>query len=105
MSFRKYFSWNFINVLSKTYLKIAVTVAGHLELVTPSAVSEASMTGGLVQEFTHVILPSVPPAVTFVVSFASMVPCLAKLWISHRNPSQFLRALILCSFGSFMFGW
>lgn len=85
--------------------KVAVTVAGHLELVAPSDSSVASMTGGLVQEFTHLILPSVPPAVTFVVSFASMVPCLAKLWISPRNSAQFLRALILCSFGSFMFGW
>ena len=85
--------------------KVAVSVASHLELVTASDLSKASMTGGLVQEFTHVILPSVPPAVTFVISFASMVPCLTKLWISPKNPAQFLRALILCSFGSFMFGW
>jgi hypothetical protein len=57
------------------------------------------------QEFDHAILPSIPPLVTFVLSFASMIPCLLKLWTSPKDPAQFVRALVLCSFGSYMFGW
>lgn len=42
--------------------------------------TEASMTGGLVQEYEHAVLPSVTPTVTFLITFATMVPALVKLW-------------------------
>lgn len=41
---------------------------------------EATMTGGLVHEFDHAVLPSITPTVTFVLTFISMVPALVKLW-------------------------
>lgn len=42
--------------------------------------SQASMTGGLVQEYEHAILPSISPTVTFVLTIVSMVPALLHLW-------------------------
>lgn len=41
----------------------------HLTTGTPSAV----MTGGLVQEFHHVVLPSVPPVVTLLATVTSIL--------------------------------
>ena len=71
-----------------------------------STAGQASMTGGLVQDIHHSVLPSVPPAATFVLAFLSMVPALVKLWFVKENKATaFLRAVILCSFGSYMFGW
>ena len=65
----------------------------------------ASMTGGLVQEYEHAVLPSITPLVTFVLALASMLPCLGYLWRSGKDHVQFVRAIVLCSFGSFLFGW
>ncbi|KAI8440210.1 hypothetical protein MSG28_001591, partial [Choristoneura fumiferana] len=41
---------------------------------------EASMTGGLVQEFEHTVLPSIKPVVTLVLTAVTMLPALIKLW-------------------------
>ena len=45
------------------------------------------------------------PLATFVLALLAMVPALVALWRGPPSGTQFLRALILCSFGSFMFGW
>ena len=71
----------------------------------PEETVRASMTGGLVQEFDHSVLMSITPLMTFALAFMSMIPALAKLVRSGNDPVQFLRALILCSFGSYMLGW
>lgn len=63
------------------------------------------MTGGLVQEFEHSVLMSITPLMTFTFAFVSMVPALVKLIQSGKDHVQFLRALVLCSFGSYMLGW
>lgn len=42
--------------------------------------TEAAMTGGLVQEYDHAVLPSIKPSVTFFLTVASMIPALVKLW-------------------------
>lgn len=42
--------------------------------------SEASMTGGLVQEYNHSVLPTVTPAMTFILTAATMLPALKHLW-------------------------
>ena len=41
---------------------------------------KSSMTGGLVQEASHQLLPSVTPAVCAVLQLLAMVPVLVKLW-------------------------
>ncbi|KAL1110090.1 hypothetical protein AAG570_008168, partial [Ranatra chinensis] len=64
-----------------------------------------SMTGGLVQEFEHSVLPSITPCTTFLISFLSTLPCLWKLWHSPGNPLHFVRCLVICSGCAFMFGW
>ena len=71
----------------------------------PETSAAASMTGGLVQEFEHSVLMSITPPMTFALAFLSMIPALVKLAKSGNDPVQFLRALILCSFGSYMLGW
>lgn len=42
-------------------------------------------TGGLVQEFDHVVLPSIKPMVTFVLTFVAVVPCIYKLLIAKYD--------------------
>lgn len=65
----------------------------------------ASMTRGLVEEFEHAVLPSILPMHTFILALISMLPILVKVWFGKADPVQFLRAVILCNFGSFLFGW
>ncbi|KPJ16918.1 putative dolichyl pyrophosphate Glc1Man9GlcNAc2 alpha-1,3-glucosyltransferase [Papilio machaon] len=71
--------------------------------------SEASMTGGLVQEYDHVVLPSITPTVTFILTLLSMVPALIKLWNlcadKKYRAMSFIRCITVCATCSFMFGW
>ncbi|BES97479.1 Asparagine-linked glycosylation 8, alpha-1,3-glucosyltransferase homolog (S. cerevisiae) [Nesidiocoris tenuis] len=64
-----------------------------------------SMTAGLVQEYPHTVLPSVTPGITLLLTVASMMPCLWKLWSHPGNPLHFVRSLIICAGCSFLFGW
>lgn len=66
---------------------------------------QASMTGGLVGQSEHVFLPSVPPVVTMVLTLLSIMPALLHVWFRPSGVTGFLRCLILCAFGSFLFGW
>lgn len=64
------------------------------------------MTGGLVQEFSHLILPNIHPVATIVLTAIMMIPALIKLFIStSKNPSNFLRTIVLSALTSFIFGW
>ncbi|XP_072040755.1 dolichyl pyrophosphate Glc1Man9GlcNAc2 alpha-1,3-glucosyltransferase-like isoform X2 [Amphiura filiformis] len=94
--------WAFYNVADK-----AVTIIGvKADLLTVNTTqSQASMTGGLVQEFQHTTLPSVPPIATFVLTGLSILPAVIHLWRYPSGPRGFLRCLVLCAFGSFIFGW
>ena len=65
----------------------------------------SSPTSGLVQDSAFGVLPQVPPIATFAVTAAVLIPVFVKLWQHPRQPIQFIRALIICSFTSFMFGW
>nr|CAG4651857.1 EOG090X06YP [Triops cancriformis] len=65
----------------------------------------AAMTGGLVQEFEHVVLPSIPPFVTFVLTALAMLPSAIFLWRAPKNPRMFVKAVVACAFASFFFGW
>lgn len=39
-------------------------------------------TGGLVQEFDHLVLPSIKPIATFLLTFVAVLPCICKLLIA-----------------------
>ncbi|KAF4523091.1 hypothetical protein B566_EDAN003103 [Ephemera danica] len=67
--------------------------------------TSASMTGGLVQEFEHSVLPTITPATSFICSLLAILPAMIKLWFSPHNPLHFVRCVILCAYGAFMFGW
>ena len=63
-----------------------------------------ALTGGLVAEISHQVLPSITPLVTFVLTAASMLPVLWRL-ARWPHPSVFMSSLIYCSLCSFMLGW
>lgn len=92
--------WAVYNVLDK-----GLAVAGRrMNLVTFNS-SSASMTGGLVQEFEHSVLPTVKPIHTFLLTVAQMLPIVIRTWFCHRGISGFIQCLTLCAFSAFMFGW
>ena len=67
--------------------------------------SLGASTGGLVKDTVHCVLPTIPPEVCFIVTFALLFPLLWKLWNKGEDSVHFLRAVILCNFISYMFGW
>lgn len=73
--------------------------------ITPNSKEVASMTGGLVQEFSHSVLPSITPSVTIVLTAVMMLPAMVKLWTVGEKYTHFIRCLVLCALTSFLFGW
>nr|XP_053642871.1 probable dolichyl pyrophosphate Glc1Man9GlcNAc2 alpha-1,3-glucosyltransferase [Cherax quadricarinatus] len=75
-----------------------------------SLTGRAAMTGGLVQEFDHAVLPSISPLVTFVATALSIMVCAVLLhavcttyilhshWLEGRMSPLFLR-IPLCNLG------
>lgn len=63
------------------------------------------MTGGLVQEYSHAVLPDIQPLTTMILTALAMLPAVIKLWILPGKPLHFLRCLVLCALTSFLFGW
>ncbi|TMS14180.1 putative dolichyl pyrophosphate Glc1Man9GlcNAc2 alpha-1,3-glucosyltransferase [Larimichthys crocea] len=77
----------------------------RLKLLEEAGLPRASMTGGLVQEFQHSVLPSVSPSITLICTLLSILPAVASIWRRPRGARGFLRCLLLCALASFMFGW
>lgn len=74
---------------------------GIIEFLKPTA----SMTGGLVQEFSHSFLPNVTPFITILVTATFMLPVMGKLLLQDKHPINFLRCMTLCGLTAFLFGW
>ncbi|XP_076340388.1 ALG6/ALG8 family glucosyltransferase xit isoform X2 [Tachypleus tridentatus] len=91
--------------LYNTADKVTYIGAMRLNLKAENMNQSASMTGGLVQEYEHVMLPSIAPTTTMVLTILSILPALWNLWQKPGNPWLFLRCVILCAFGSFLYGW
>ena len=51
---------------------------------------KSALTSGLVGEFSHQVLPNVPPLATFVLTFASMIPALVKIWTKPEKKTWIL---------------
>ncbi|KAJ3021377.1 glycosyl transferase [Thoreauomyces humboldtii] len=64
----------------------------------------ASFTRGLVGDTVFGVLPSIQPLHTMILTIISQLPVLAKLWM-RPTTDTFLDSLILCGFGSYLFGW
>ncbi|XP_072317856.1 dolichyl pyrophosphate Glc1Man9GlcNAc2 alpha-1,3-glucosyltransferase [Eucyclogobius newberryi] len=92
-------AWALYNAVDK-----GLTVLGQRLGLVQSG-SQASMTGGLVQEFHHTVLPSVTPSVTLLCTALTILPVVFCLMSRPRCSSSFLRALVLSALGSFLFGW
>eukprot|EP00092_Neocalanus_flemingeri_P029638 GFUD01032184.1.p1 GENE.GFUD01032184.1~~GFUD01032184.1.p1 ORF type:complete len:500 (-),score=127.36 GFUD01032184.1:48-1547(-) len=84
--------------------KVLVVAGKYLGLLDPPS-GVASMTGGLVQDISHTVLPNISPLATAVITLLSMLPALVKLWLSPHSVTHFLRCLVLCAWSSFLFGW
>ncbi|CAH2225638.1 probable dolichyl pyrophosphate Glc1Man9 c2 alpha-1,3-glucosyltransferase [Pelobates cultripes] len=93
--------WALYNAADKALSIIGV----KLHLLDPGSIQASSMTGGLVQEFKHSVLPSITPLTTLLFTGISILPSVLCLWFKPRGPQGFLRCLILCALSSFMFGW
>uniref|UniRef100_A0AAY5K2P4 Alpha-1,3-glucosyltransferase n=1 Tax=Esox lucius TaxID=8010 RepID=A0AAY5K2P4_ESOLU len=91
--------WALYNVVDK-----ALSVLG-LRLKLLANLPKASMTGGLVQEFQHSVLPSVSPSATLICTLVSILPAVLSIWRCPRGARGFLRCLVVCALCSFMFGW
>ncbi|KAM6382917.1 dolichyl pyrophosphate Glc1Man9GlcNAc2 alpha-1,3-glucosyltransferase isoform 2-T2 [Alca torda] len=93
--------WALYNAMDK-----ALTIFGlKCNFLDPTKIPKASMTGGLVQEFQHTVLPSVTPLATLICTFISILPSVFCLWFKPQGPRGFLQCLVLCALSSFMFGW
>lgn len=64
-----------------------------------------SLTRGLVGNSEHVVLPSISPRTTVLLTGLSVLPCLIKLWRCPGNPLHFVRCLVICGLSAFLFGW
>ncbi|XP_071786601.1 dolichyl pyrophosphate Glc1Man9GlcNAc2 alpha-1,3-glucosyltransferase-like [Asterias amurensis] len=95
--------WALYNMLDK----MASMTGERFNLLSDESLekSRASMTGGLVQEFHHIFLPSVPAIATLVLTALTALPSLLHLWRYPSGPKGFLRCLVLCAYSSFMFGY
>jgi len=93
-------TWAVYNMVDKV-----LVVAGKRLGMLDTSTTVASMTGGLVQDITHTVLPNISPMATAIITLVSMLPALVKLWISPNSVTMFLRCLVLCAWSSFLFGW
>ncbi|XP_075054715.1 dolichyl pyrophosphate Glc1Man9GlcNAc2 alpha-1,3-glucosyltransferase isoform X2 [Mixophyes fleayi] len=93
--------WALYNAVDKALFVIGV----NMQLLNTTTIRTGSMTGGLVQEFEHSVLPSVTPLATLLCTLLSILPAVFRLWFKPQGPQGFLRCLVLCALGSFMFGW
>ncbi|KAG9040079.1 glycosyl transferase [Tulasnella sp. JGI-2019a] len=94
-------AWALITALDRVLLKISHRFG--LDLVI-NAAGVSSTSRGLVGDTVFAVIPNVKPFYTFVITVASQLIFLAKLWTvpSYRS---FVCALTLCGYSSFMFGW
>ncbi|XP_048838571.1 probable dolichyl pyrophosphate Glc1Man9GlcNAc2 alpha-1,3-glucosyltransferase [Brienomyrus brachyistius] len=93
--------WALYNAADK-----ALAISGvKLKLLDVHRLPKASMTGGLVQEFRHSVLPTVSPLATLICTLISVFPAILHIWLRPSGARGFLRCIIICAMGSFMFGW
>ncbi|KAM6448724.1 dolichyl pyrophosphate Glc1Man9GlcNAc2 alpha-1,3-glucosyltransferase isoform 1-T1 [Liasis olivaceus] len=93
--------WAVYNSIDKMLSVLGV----KYQFLEPARMPKAAMTGGLVQEFQHSVLPSVTPLATLFCTAISVLPSVFCLWFKPQGPRGFLRCLVLCALSSFLYGW
>ena len=93
--------WAVYNVVNE----VLVIISRRLGLPVTDVGSQGSMTGGLVQDIHHSVLPDISPLTTVILTIVLWVPALARLWASPGNVQQFIRCLAICGWSSFLCGW
>nr|CAG4637044.1 EOG090X06YP [Ceriodaphnia reticulata] len=93
--------WALYNLVDK----ILTFAARKIGWIDSASALTASMTGGLVKEFEHVVLPSVGPKTTLICTLLALAPAVVILLKRPYQPRIFVRAVVLCAFASFLFGW
>ncbi|ESO93947.1 hypothetical protein LOTGIDRAFT_153427 [Lottia gigantea] len=94
--------WALYNIADKALF----IIGSKLKLLPPTLSDSGFMTGGLVQEFSHTVLPSIKPFYTVILTLIAMLPALFNLFLNRKKGSVgFVRCLILCAYASFLFGW
>ncbi|KAK6975359.1 glycosyl transferase [Biomphalaria glabrata] len=84
--------------------KVLTIVGVKSGIMTADNVQSGSMTSGLVQEYNHTALPSIPPGFCFLLVIFGMLPVLLSLW-DQRTKVSFVRSVVLCGLTSYLFGW
>lgn len=85
------------------FFNLTPTVAPHFNLpVNHDAIN--SVTRGLVGDTAFAVLPEITPRHTFILTIGTQIPALLKLFF-RPSSHNFLSALILTSYSSFLFSW
>ncbi|TLD20852.1 dolichyl pyrophosphate Glc1Man9GlcNAc2 alpha-1-3-glucosyltransferase [Venturia nashicola] len=83
--------------------RILIYLAPYLNLpVNHDAIN--SVTRGLVGDTAFAVLPEITPRHTFILTIGTQIPALLKLFF-RPSSHNFLGALILTSYSSFLFSW
>ncbi|CAF0744393.1 unnamed protein product [Brachionus calyciflorus] len=67
--------------------------------------SKSSLTSGLVQDVEHVVFPSIPPKVTFILSLIFMLVPMLVILKKKNIIDRLINLIVICAFSSFLFGW
>ncbi|KAL3279467.1 hypothetical protein HHI36_016977 [Cryptolaemus montrouzieri] len=90
--------WALYNIVDKAVFFAASKLGYH------KGEAKAAMTGGLVQEYSHLVLPNITPRITIILSLIFVLPLMVKLW-KLKCPTDFIRCIALCSLTAFLFGY
>jgi len=83
--------------------RVLLYAAPYLHLpVDPAALT--SVTRGLVGDTAFAVLPPITPRLTFLLTIASQLPALTKLFL-RPTTANFLPALTATAYSAFLFGW
>ncbi|XP_074649792.1 dolichyl pyrophosphate Glc1Man9GlcNAc2 alpha-1,3-glucosyltransferase-like [Tubulanus polymorphus] len=94
--------WALYNFIDKVLTFVGVRIG---RLSPEDVLGTASGTDGKVKDIKHTVLPCIPPVLTLILTVSFIIFPLVHLWKNPTGPRSFLRCLVLCAFGSFLFGW
>ena len=67
--------------------------------------SKSSITGGLVKDVDHAVLPTILPKTTFILTLFFMIVPIGIILKNSNKKELLTRLIVVCAFSSFLFGW